>query len=664
MLIPKVKSPLDTSFRNTVNLLVDLANKFDGNQLIEYSYNLLNPEAMVPGTLNGAGDVVESDSSSVTEFIPFPPNAPFNIKPTGKITHFYDAEYNNIQRFTASSEPPHTSPPGTAFVRMAILNTRIDETWAYQGADDKPYKDYGFKPSEKIFDADFIQEVKSQIGVAKKLIQNSLDIKKYENLFNKDAVIEGHYINRSTGELVESSGFWASEFIPIIPGEKVMIGPTVGQTAFYDIDYNYVAGAVASTGWPYTIPDNAYYMRTSGSNNSLNTKMVYLGEEVIDFKPYGQTADTGLFSTNKLTFNSEGFPEITVPYDDSADIDFIFGQLGINNIYHLRRARTEDWNLLYGTDYISPYRVKATNNPIADNPAFVTGGNHGSDGSGGGHPTARPRSIDVYIDNKKVTSGTHRTNSPIVVKVVNDACAYNTVNRDTGERRDVLRETITYTFYPNGYAVSIDIRALEPIEFERHRGIAMQRHHHNHRAYVPMDDTGVVDATSPHDFKSSDNGSAGTRLVHWNQDGHLAVMYIDNRMPIGDFNLNNADPRFFMSAGKSYANTIELGANYQLNNNQSLQLNAGYYFGKGLPYATINDGKAYTIMLNGRRVYCVDDFRSSSYGEYYLQLLPEDENKEVKVIKSEGISVGGFTTSRGARLTKASGIGSLMFEVI
>ena len=637
----------------------EFMNIFDGSQLIERSYNLINKDALVPGVLNSAGELVPSDSTSTTEFIPFPPNAYYNVKPTGKLTQFYDKDYNVLAQHFASDNFPVISPNGTAYVRSSITNTRIDETYAYQGADDRPYIDYGFKYADSVYDADFIREVKEQIEIAKKLASNNLKIEKNTQLFDKNSVTMDYSVDMKTGELVQNPSFYASDFIPVLPGEKLMILPTIGQSAFYDLDYNFLSGFNSLKGNPINIPSNAYYLVTSGYITSLETKMVYIGTEEIPYQEFGGgTSQMDVFSTNQLSFNTDGFPLISTPYDATSNIEYTFGQLGINEFYHLQRIKTDYFNQLVSSDHISPYRIKAVRNPIADNSVIVTGGNHGSDGGGGGFPTGRPISIDVYIDNKKITSGTHNTNSPIVVKVVNEACAYNTVNTTTGERRDVLRETITYTFYPNVQTVSIDMEALEPIEFYGHRGISMQRHNHKQFAYVPTDSNGQVNAGGAFDFHSTSEGSDGDRIVQYNADNHLAVMFLDERIGLGDFELNTVDPRWFMSSGKTYSNTIEQGKYHAVATNEILTLSGGYHFGKGLDMP--GNGKAYHIIRGGKRVYCADDFYTRSG---YIEVLPEDVNKEVKVIKNVGYTVDGFTTSKGLKFSKSSGAGTLMFEV-
>lgn len=653
----------DRKWRNEENenweILEDFIKKFDGTQLIQTSYNIINPNAVVPGTLDTTGKIQESSTTSVTEYIPFKPGAYLNVKPTGKLTQFYDDNFNYISGVQASESFPVITPSGTAYVRFAILNSRISETYAYEGKENKPYVEYGFKYADSVYDADFIKEVKKQIEIARKLASNNLKIEKNTQLFDKDDVNDGYIIGQTSGDLIETSGFYASNYIPILPGEKLMMLPTVGQSAFYDLDYKHVSGFNASETNPINIPENAYYIRTSGINSGLDTKMLYIGTEEIPYQSYGEKVTSGALTKNRLTFNADGFPEIITPYDDVSNIEYTFGTLGINEIYHLRRAKTDYWNQLFSSDYISPYRIKAVNNQIADNPIFVTGGNHGSDGSSGGFPTAKAVSIETFIDNKKMTSGTHNTNSPIVVKVINEACAYNTVNRDTGNRRDVLREIITYTFYPNVYTVSIDMEALEPIEFYGHRGISMQRHNHNQFAYVPTDSNGQVSAGGAFDFHSTSEGSDGDRIVQYNADNHLAVMFLDERFGVGDFELNSVDPRWFMSAGKTYSNTIEQGKYHPVATNEILTLSGGYHFGKALDMP--GNGKAYHIIRGGKRVYCADDFYPRSG---YVEVLPEDVNKEVKVIKNVGYTVDGFTTSKGLKFSKTSGAGTLMFEVI
>lgn len=657
-MFPRLKGRFDDEHINTLQLALDAISKWDGKQLIQRSYNLLNPEVMVPGTLNTSGEIVSSTNTSVTEFIPFKPGTYLNVKPTGKLTQFYDENYNYIDGVQASANFPVVSPSGTAYIRLAILNSRIEETYVYEGVDDKEYAPYGFVYDEGVYDADFIKEVKEQIEVAKKLAANSLDIKPNTQLFDKASATTGYYVGQISGELIASEGFYASQFISVIPGGKLMVTPTIGQSAFYNLNFERVGGFNASDTNPVDIPNDAYYLRTSGNLNSLDDKMVYLGTEVIPYQSYGEGASE-LTAPNQLNFNSDGFPVITTPYDSNSNIEYTFGQLGINEIYHLRRIKTAYFNQLVSSDHISPYRIKAVNNPVADNPVFVTGGNHGSDGSAGGFPTGKPLSIETYIDNKKITSGTHNTNSPIVVKVINEACAYNTVNRDTGNRRDVLRETITYTFYPNVHTVTIDMQALEPIEFYGHRGLSMQRHNHSYQAYVPTDSTGIVLADQARDFKSSAEGSSGNRIVHYNTENHLAVIYLDERFGLGDYALNTDNPRWFMSTGKTYSDTIKQDSFVAVSSGDSLILNGGYYFGRGLTVPGL--GKGYTLIRSGKRVYCADDFYARSG---YISVHPDDVGKEVKIIKNIGYTVDGFTTSKGLKFSKSSGAGTIMFEVI
>ena len=664
MKLNRTPSIHDRKWRNEENenweILEDFTKKFDGTQLIQTSYNIINPDAIVPGTLTSSGEIQESDSTSVTEFIPFKPNAYLNVKPTGKMTQFYDDKFNYISGVQASESFPVLTPSRTAYVRFAIINNRISETYAYEGRDDKPYVEYGFKYADSVYDADFIKEVEKQIEIAKKLASNNLKIEKNTQLFDKNSVTMDYSVGMMTGELNPNPSFYASDFIPILPGEKLMVLPTIGQSAFYDLDHNFISGFNSLTENPIEIPSNAYYLRTSGYVASLETKMVYIGTEEIPYQEFGGgSSQSDVSSTNQLSFNADGFPLISTPYDATSNIEYTFGQLGINEIYHLRRIKTDYFNQLVSSDHISPYRIRAVNNPIADNSIIVTGGNHGSDGSGGGFATGKPISIDVYIDNKKITSGTHNTNSPIVVKVINEACAYNTVNTATGQRRDVLRETITYTFYPNVQTISVDMEALEPIEFYGHRGISMQRHNHNQFAYVPTDSNGQKNAGVAFDFKSTSEGSDGDRIVQYNADNHLAVMFLDERIGLGDFELNAVDPRWFMTAGKTYSNTIEQGKYHAVATNEILSISGGYHFGKALDMP--GNGKAYHIIRGGKRVYCADDFSARSG---YVEVLPEDVNKEVKVIKNVGYTVADFTTSKGLKFSKTSGAGTLMFEVI
>ena len=104
------------------------------------------------------------------------------------------------------------------------------------------------------------------------------------NLFNKETVTEGK-LSQTTGNVV-SGDYYVSDFIPVTPGRRLQIKPTVGRTTIYDIELNFIE-SVNSDDFPYMLPPGARYIRTQLSKPSLDGKYVYLGEQNLPFVEYG-----------------------------------------------------------------------------------------------------------------------------------------------------------------------------------------------------------------------------------------------------------------------------------------------------------------------------------------------------------------------------------------
>lgn len=104
------------------------------------------------------------------------------------------------------------------------------------------------------------------------------------NLFNKDTVTIGQIVP-STGN-IGSGNYYVSDFIPVTPGRRLQIKPTIGVTAIYDNELNFIE-SVSSSDFPYMLPPGARYIRTQMSQPSLDDKYVYLGDQDLPFVEYG-----------------------------------------------------------------------------------------------------------------------------------------------------------------------------------------------------------------------------------------------------------------------------------------------------------------------------------------------------------------------------------------
>src|SRR5699024_8816759 len=87
------------------------------------------------------------------------------------------------------------------------------------------------------------------------------------NLFNKDTVTEGK-LSQTTGNVITGT-YYVSDFIPVTPGQRLQIKPSIGLTAIYDIELNFIE-SVNSSDFPYMLPPGARYIRTQMSPFSLD----------------------------------------------------------------------------------------------------------------------------------------------------------------------------------------------------------------------------------------------------------------------------------------------------------------------------------------------------------------------------------------------------------
>jgi hypothetical protein len=172
-------------------------------------------------------------------------------------------------------------------------------------------------------------------------------------------------------------------------------------------------------------------------------------------------------------------------YNDTKDLGITFDHLGVNNIYQFKSFKTIPNTsnqvsnsmsngatiLTSGTDWWSPYVVKATANINGDLPASsdYTGGTHGYDGSGGGTPTGRTTGVTLFVDGRKVTTYNDYAEY-IDIYWTNMIQATNT-KKSAGGGREVLREDIHVHF--DGYKFSTDvlITFLEAVTLSQYYGL-------------------------------------------------------------------------------------------------------------------------------------------------------------------------------------------------
>ncbi|VDN48008.1 conserved exported protein of unknown function [Petrocella atlantisensis] len=160
-------------------------------------------------------------------------------------------------------------------------------------------------------------------------------------------------------------------------------------------------------------------------------------------------------------------------YMDSVDLKLTFDRVGINGLYGLSRLSLSkvpqmgDYHKMeVGTDWISPYMMRALDMEDLDSP-FYTGGWHGSNGDDTGEITAYTDYVSFYVDSHPLYTDTWMVCKSLTLQVVNQVQAYN-------DDTSTLEEIITYTIENDKVDIQVDARANKPLEITQYFGLQTQ----------------------------------------------------------------------------------------------------------------------------------------------------------------------------------------------
>ena len=153
--------------------------------------------------------------------------------------------------------------------RISVLadTTVTPNTFVYE-----PYTGE-YSPSEN-----YPQPIKTVTGENNLIISN-------KNLFDKDNIIEGKYIDNS-GNLVDDTNNFVGNYIPINANETYYCSTTstdARRIVYYDSSKTYISRTVTVSNGTLTIPSNAKYVRLSCYNNALNTLQLEKGTSATSY---------------------------------------------------------------------------------------------------------------------------------------------------------------------------------------------------------------------------------------------------------------------------------------------------------------------------------------------------------------------------------------------
>lgn len=359
-------------------------------------------------------------------------------------------------------------------------------------------------------------------------------------------------------------------------------------------------------------------------------------------------------------------------YNTTQNMVVEFGLLGINQLAHLKKIYKENANTLtdsfdslvtfstINTDWVSPYGLAALTNITFPGNAFTTvGGNHGTTADTG-FATARRQEVNFYADGVLMQDNQVYYCDEITVKAVHYIAAANVIDPATGAKRDSVKEDVVYTITPRNMEVSVTLTALEDVRFSAYTGLQSTLSEWNDEGYFMIDTA----ATSYPNIggaivNSATKTQADSDRFVVRKATDMLIGYTNRRVGIGNRAYVGAStPNIsFSASAKAYMQNV-LGATVDVLTGGTICWNGGWTLTEALPCS--GSKAAYFINYLGKRVYCVDFFAA---GSGYLEVLPEDYNKEIElVLASSGVTYDTFIVSKGLKVD-ATGYGQLKFTV-
>lgn len=221
---------------------------------------------------------------------------------------FYDSSKNFIS-FISNSEIESASrviiiPYNAEYIRLSIEGSVNLNTFQVEyGEITTSYEEYNPTPTQPDFrNTQKIEIVKSDTSTYQKIVADFFGSKikpitfPYgKNIFNKDALINGKYIN-SSGIEVESVGVKCTDFIFVVSGQKLITNNSIGTSsvagiAFYDRNKVFISFVnqveFNNANRVLIIPQNAEYVRFSISGGVIeSTLQIEYGEISTTYENY------------------------------------------------------------------------------------------------------------------------------------------------------------------------------------------------------------------------------------------------------------------------------------------------------------------------------------------------------------------------------------------
>lgn len=227
------------------------------------------------------------------------------------------------------------------------------------------------------------------------------------------------------------------------------------------------------------------------------------------------------------------------------------------------------------TDYFPPMVVRAVNDVDAGATQIYTGGSHGSDGAGGGQPTARLETLAVFADGAILDKDTAGYANTLSLMMVNRLMGWNTWSVG----RYIVQQHFAVDVTPHGMDISARITALEDIVVSTDNGPQCYFGGFNDTQMIPdgMEPTRVpLDSTKVSGNKLD---FPNVWIVLMRSTYGTQAAWVDRTFEAGDGRYVADTANFIRGGGGAkFYNAIVAAFNHNMSKGQSYRWRGGFHF--------------------------------------------------------------------------------------
>ena len=298
----------------------------------------------------GNGETNSNPAHSVSDYLPVKPNTSYVYSNAlgfyGSIRFcFYDAEKRYISG--VMEETAFTTPASARYIRLSDMTNYLEHDGQLEeGTEPTEWVPYGKLVKDELVNSYTKDEADALLlAVRNRIIQpaNTSFFWASRNLFDRNAVIRGYYINQGNGQTGSNAAHVCTDYLEIEPNADYTFSGELGtalRIAFYNVDKLFLEGYYNAEGTtPYTVhaPERAAYIRFSvyGTVFERSELQFEKGSEATPYTLFGSAhllneyapvKDTFLLNLPAKLYALVG-EELNIYFDnlvDGHDTDYVF----------------------------------------------------------------------------------------------------------------------------------------------------------------------------------------------------------------------------------------------------------------------------------------------------------------------------------------------------